>query len=90
MRAAATTALILATLMAASVQAQPAAPARVQFAANAVTSHAVQAAYTGPQLVVGYSTSSRRIAECLASFPGYNPKTDMIWSRSAPRQRCPL
>lgn len=90
MRAAATTALILATLMAASVQAQPAGPARVQFAANAVTSHAVQAAYTGPQLVVGYSTSSRRIAECLASFPGYNPKTDMIWSRSAPRQRCPL
>ena len=91
MRAYASTALIAAaTLIAASVQAQPAVPARVQLAANAVTSYAVQAAYTGPQLNVGYSVSARRIADCLASFPGYNPKTDMIWSRSAPKQRCPL
>ncbi len=88
MRVLANTALIVAAvLMAASAQAQP---ARVQLVANSVASYAVQAAYTGPQLEVGYSTSTRRIADCLASFPGYNPKTDMIWSRSAPKQRCPL
>lgn len=89
MRIVLSTALIAAaTLMAASVQAEPAA--RVQLIANSIASYGVQAAYTGPQLVVGYSTSTRRIADCLASFPGYNPKTDMIWSRSAPKQRCPL
>ena len=78
-----------ATLMAASAQAEP-PPARVQLIANSVAPYSVPAAYTGPQLVVGYSTSTRRIADCLASFPGYNPKTDMIWSRTAAKQRCPL
>ena len=58
--------------------------------ANSVERHAIQATYTGPQLEVGYSSSTRRIADCLASFPGYNPKTDLIWSRSGPKQRCKL
>jgi hypothetical protein len=78
-------------LAAATAQAAPKAPAGGQvIAANAVGRYATQAAYTGPQLEVGYSTSTRRIADCLASFPGYNPKTDLIWSRSGPKQRCKL
>ena len=85
-----TTLIAAAVLVASAVQAEPAPPARVQLAANSVTSYSVQAAYTGPQLEVSYSTSTRRIADCLASFPGYNPKTDMIWSRTSPKQRCPL
>jgi len=78
-------------LAAASAQAAPKEPARGQvIAANSVGRYAIQATYTGPQLEVGYSTSTRRIADCLASFPGYNPKTDLIWSRSGPKQRCKL
>jgi len=78
-------------LAAATAQAAPKEPARgQQVAANSVGRYAVQATYTGPQLEVGYSSSTRRIADCLASFPGYNPKTDQIWSRSGPRQRCKL
>lgn len=79
------------TLAATAAQAAPKDPARgQQIAANSVERHAIQASYTGPQLEVGYSTSTRRIADCLASFPGYNPKTDFIWSRSGPKQRCKL
>ena len=78
-------------LAAATAQAAPKEPARgQQVAANSVERHVIQATYTGPQLEVGYSSSTRRIADCLASFPGYNPKTDLIWSRSGPKQRCKL
>ena len=78
-------------LAATTAVAAPKAPAAgQQIAANAVGRYAIQASYTGPQLEVGYSTSTRRIADCLASFPGYNPKTDLIWSRSGPKQRCKL
>ena len=79
-------------LAAATAQAAPkeSAPGQQRMAANSVERHAIQATYTGPQLEVGYSTSTRRIADCLASFPGYNPKTDFIWSRSGPKQRCKL
>lgn len=91
MRAILSSTLIAAAVLAAgAAQAQPAAPARVQLAALSVASYAVQAAHTGPQLEVGYSSSTRRIADCLASFRGYNPKTDMIWARSGAKQRCPL
>src|SRR4051812_22080999 len=93
MRVAVSTLVIAAamTLCAATAQAAPNEPARgQQIAANSVERHAVQASYTGPQLEVGYSPSPRRIADCLASFPGYNPKTDLIWSRSGPKQRCRL
>ncbi|MGH6967472.1 MAG: hypothetical protein ACREE0_23545 [Phenylobacterium sp.] len=86
--------LVIATAMAlaaATAQAAPQTPAGAQqMAANSVERHAIQATYTGPQLEVGYSSSTRRIADCLASFPGYNPKTDFIWSRSGPKQRCKL
>jgi hypothetical protein len=79
-------------LTAVTAQAAPKAPAhgQQQIAANSVGRHAVQAAYTGPALDVGYSSSTRRIADCLATYPGYNPKTDLIWSRSGPKQRCKL
>jgi hypothetical protein len=88
------TLLIAAAALAAATTAQAApkepASGRQQIAANSVDRHAIPATYTGPQLEVGYSTSTRRIADCLASYPGYNPKTDLIWSRSGPKQRCKL
>ena len=93
MRASVSTFLIAGAvaLTAASAQAAPKAPAPArEVAASAAAHYGVQASYTGPQLNVGYSRSTRRIADCLASFPGYNPKTDLIWSRSGPKQRCKL
>jgi hypothetical protein len=79
------------TFGAATADAAPNTPARAQqMAANSVERHAIPATYTGPQLDVGYSSSTRRIADCLASFPGYSPKTDYVWSRSGPKQRCKL
>ena len=93
MRVSASTTLIAAAMALGAVSAQAApketAPGQ-QVAANSADRYAVQASYTGPQLDVGYSSSTRRIADCLASFPGYNPKTDLIWSRSGPKQRCKL
>jgi hypothetical protein len=77
------------TFAAAAAQAAPKAQGQ-QLAANSAGRYGVQASYTGPQLEVGYSTGTRRIADCLASFPGYNPKTDRIWSRTGPPQRCKL
>ena len=88
------TLLIAAAALAAATTAQAApkepASGRQQIAANSVDRPAIPATYIGPQLEVGYSTSTRRIADCLASYPGYNPKTDLIWSRSGPKQRCKL
>ena len=78
-----------AMTLGAAAQAAPKDPARgQQFAAVSAARYGAQASYTGPELNVGYSSSSRRIADCLASFPGYNPRTDLIWSRSGPRQHC--
>jgi hypothetical protein len=92
MRAVLSTAVIAGFLLVAgAVHAAPnGSPRGQQFAANAAGSYAAQTAYTGPQLDVGYSASTRRIADCLASFRGYNPKTDKVWSRTGPPQRCKL
>ena len=95
MRASARTLLIAgaaALAVATTAQASPKEPVRgrQQIAANSVDRHAISATFTGPQLEVGYSSGARRIADCLASYPGYIPKTDLIWSRSGPKQRCKL
>jgi hypothetical protein len=92
MRALVSIAAITGCLLATdAAQAAPDSPVRAQqFAANAAGAYATQAAHTGAQLEVGYSASTRRIADCLASFRGYNPKTDKIWSRTGPPQRCKI
>ncbi len=88
------TTLLTAAAMALTAAAAHAAPKDTahnqQFAAISAAGCGQKASYTGPTLDVGYSSSTRRIADCLASFPGYNPKTDFIWSRSGSKQRCKL
>jgi hypothetical protein len=32
----------------------------------------------GPVLEKGYTAKARRIADCLATYPGYDPKTDRV------------
>jgi hypothetical protein len=93
MREIVSTALIVGAVALLATAAQ-AAPRDVQppqqLAAASAARYGVQASYTGPQLEVGYSAGARHIADCLASFPGYNPRTDQIRSPSGAVQRCRL
>ena len=59
-------------------------------AAMAAERYGMKASYTGPQLDVGYSRSERHIADCLATYPRYDPKTDLIRLRSGETRRCRL
>jgi hypothetical protein len=59
-------------------------------AAIAAERYGLKASYTGPQLEVGYSRSARHVADCLASFRGYDPKTDLIRLRSGATRLCRL
>jgi len=91
MREIVSTALIAGAvaLVTTAAQAAPKDVPHQQFAAAAAR-YGVQASYTGPQLEVGYSAGARHIADCLASFPGYDPRTDLIRSPSGAVQRCSL
>ena len=92
MREIVSTALIAGAvaLVTTAAQAAPKDVPHQQFAAAAAARYGVQASYTGPQLEVGYSAGARHIADCLASFPGYDPRTDLIRSPSGAVQRCSL
>jgi hypothetical protein len=38
----------------------------------------------------GYSAEARRVADCLASYPGYDLRTDQIEVSPGVNRRCPL
>jgi hypothetical protein len=38
----------------------------------------------------GYSDAARRHADCVASYPGYDPRTDTYEVRPGVTRRCPL
>ncbi len=72
-----------ATLVAAGAGAAPKAPS--------VEAYAVKATYDGPSFNVGYSAKARRMAACLASYPGvYDPRTDLIRVRPGVTRHCGL
>ena len=48
---------------------------------------AVEATHLAPH---GYSDEARRIADCLASFPSYDYRTDRIEVGRGETRRCPL
>ena len=57
--------------------------------AVSVEGYGQQASYRGPVLDVGYSARARRMAECLASYPGaYDPKTDLVREGSGIARHC--
>jgi hypothetical protein len=48
-------------------------------AARSAEAYAVQASYRGALEEKGYSRQARRVADCLATYPGaYDPKTDRV------------
>ena len=60
----------------------PAAVAAQRFGVSAV-----EATHLAPH---GYSSEARRIADCLASYPGYDHRTDRVEVRPGVTRRCPL
>lgn len=79
-------------LAAAAIAAPPShKPSAAAAAAQAPSAeaHGVAAAYRTPQAGHGYSAGARRRADCLASYPGYDWRTDRIQVRGVARP-CPL
>ncbi|HVI32792.1 hypothetical protein [Phenylobacterium sp.] len=75
--------------------AAPAAAGETKTPRKAETAQAAQhfaqaASYRGPVMSHGYSARARRIADCLATYPGYNPKTDRVVVRPGVTRRCEL
>ena len=78
--------VLIAGVAGASACAQPQQPAPVaaqRFAVPAAES-------TRPPPPQGYSQEARRIADCLATYPGYDHRTDRIEVRPGVTRRCPL
>jgi hypothetical protein len=86
-------AVVLGSLALAAPQAmaqpQQAEGAR-QYAAVSAQRFAVDASARTPALGHGYSAKSLRIADCLATYPGYDPKTDRVAVRPGVSKRCAL
>jgi hypothetical protein len=75
---------LLCTLAAcAQLDAQPTHPP----AAVSVQRYAKPATET-PE--AGYSDQARRLADCLASYPNYDYRTDLYEARPGEPRRCPL
>jgi len=69
-------------------EAKPKAPERVP-AAAAAESYGVKTAYAN-RTGKGYTARERHMADCLASYPGYDPKTDRVVVRPGLTRRCEL
>jgi hypothetical protein len=78
--------LPLVPTLASAAEVQPAEKA----AAASVGDFAKSASDRGPVLAHGYSERTRRIADCLATYPGYDPRTDRVVVRPGVVKRCTL
>ena len=97
MRASVTIGALVAVLAAAGgAQGAPGATAKrpahhvAKPRAASVERYGTEAAYrTGP-IGKGYSDRDRHVADCLASYPGYDPATDRVRVRPGVSRRCDL
>lgn len=69
--------------------AQALKPARPPAAVSAER-YGVRTNYVDARAGHGYSAQARRTADCLATFPSYDPRTDRVTLRSGATRRCPL
>lgn len=79
--------LVVATTVAATDK--PKKPAQPQPAPSAERNGA-PASYRASALGKGYSLQSRRMADCLATYPSYDPATDRIRVSPGVTLRCEL
>jgi hypothetical protein len=70
--------------------AQPQTQAQAQTPAAAADRYAVATAYRTPTPGHGYPADARRRADCLASYPGYDWRSDRIHTRGGVTRPCPL
>jgi hypothetical protein len=85
--------LVLGSLVLAAPQANAAAQGRAaaqKISAVSAERYGAQASYRGPALEHGYSARALRIADCLATYPGYDPKSDRVTVRPGVTRRCAL
>lgn len=61
-----------------------------QYAAVSAQRFATDATARTPALGHGYSARALHIADCLATYPGYDPKTDRVVVRRGVSKRCDL
>jgi hypothetical protein len=52
--------------------------------------YGAQTAYRAPTPGHGYSAQSRHMADCLATYPGYDPSRDRIVDAGGATRRCEL
>lgn len=82
-------AVSLFALGAQSATAQTREP-QARLIAVSVQRYATPATYAGPQLEIGYSAKARRMADCLATYKGYDPRLDKVVVRPGVTRACPL
>ena len=85
-------ALALAVAAAATEKPKPASPTASQNQAPppAAGQYGAPTAYRAPTPGHGYSVQSRHMADCLASYPGYDPSRDLIVQPGGATRRCEL
>ncbi|HEY8616458.1 hypothetical protein [Phenylobacterium sp.] len=82
-------ACILTLAFGVPASAQQALAAKTERATSAQR-FAQPASYQGPVTEKGYSARQRRIADCLATYPGYDPRTDRIQVAPGVTRACVL
>lgn len=82
-------AVSLFALGATAATAQTAEP-KARLIAVSVDRYAAPATYRGTQLEIGYSAKARRMADCLASYKGYDPRLDRVVVKPGVTRPCPL
>jgi len=93
-------ALVLAVAAAATEKPKPATPPASQSQAPpasqnqapppAASQYGAPTAYRAPTPGRGYSVQSRHMADCLATYPGYDPSRDRIVESNGATRRCEL
>ncbi|MDB5441887.1 MAG: hypothetical protein JWP86_1154 [Phenylobacterium sp.] len=77
------------TLASLAAQAKP-APKQPPAAAPSAERFGVPTSFRGASEGRGYSARDRHMADCLATYPGYNPKTDRVIVAPGVTRRCGL
>ena len=76
----ATAAVVALAVFAPNADAAPRKTQKIDApAARSAEAYGVQTSYRGPPAEKGYSLRARRVADCLATYPGvYDPRTDRV------------
>ena len=76
-------------LMAAACATSGAPTAPQLTSAGSAQQHGAPTSYRAPALGQGYSARDRHMADCLATYPGYDPAADQV-TVGGVTQPCPL